>query len=196
MTEGGWSERSLKPIGYALAGAIVLCAIAFAYRIFLCPSFSGGFALDKLFSFDCKPPIPIPTPSPSPIPTATPTPAISMEQLAAATLSPPMGYVSYRVEGGVPREPGSLKPDDNTPAPSFDRLQIGTVLRATAHKGLRTRPFGQSDSILKPPGTCFLVTTGFRFADETPIGNRSGGWIPVQLTKCGSPSGTGARNNR
>lgn len=53
-SEDASRNRIGRPITYALAAAIVMCAVPLSYRVAFCPNFTGYFSLDKLFSFSCK----------------------------------------------------------------------------------------------------------------------------------------------
>lgn len=167
-----WSDSNLRPIGLALAAAIIIIAIPMAVQIFKCTDLSGGFSLSQLVSFQCK------------ASNESKQHEVTREQLAATPLQAPQGYVAYRVDSGVAREPGSLTPIDSQPAPAFADVTAGLILTATKPKRLRQRPFDQSAYKLFPAGQCFKVITGFRFEDEKPQDGQSGGWLPAELSEC------------
>jgi len=169
-----WDSPNLRPVGYALAAAIVICAIPLAYRITNCASFDSGFSLEKLFSFKCD----------AKSEGQPHTPDVSRTALAAQTLTVPRGYVAYRVENGIARASGSLRPADGRLAPAFAEVKEGLVLVATQQKQLRERPFSASPSHLYPEGQCFEVIRGDSIQDELPEDGRSGGWLPVELATC------------
>ena len=176
----GRSMRDLNPIPIALAIGIVACAVPMGYRISKCSSFTGGLSLTKLFSISCEK-----STDAAATPSSTPhSPPVSIMQYQATPLAFPQGFVAYRVNDGAARESGSLVPFDGNPAPAFKNVAAGTILRATATKRLRQRPYAQSENVEEQEGTCFKVIEGFRYEDEPPTDHTSGGWLPVELASC------------
>ncbi len=192
---GVWGSPQLRPIGFALAAAIVICAVAMAYRISLCSQFDGSFSLEKLFSFKCE----LTPRASSTQPTVAtsqsiPRPIVSRAALAAPTLTGLKGYVSYRVDSGIPRESGSLRLRDENYALPFAEVAAGTLLVATRPKHVRQRPFEQSDGRLMNEGQCFRVILGAKIQDEVPTDESSGGWLPV-TTDCAVANKDAAPND-
>lgn len=183
------------PIAIGIAIAIVICALALAYATSKCSQFTGGIGLSELFSIKCDKQTDTKAPSPDlvkPLPPPRPAGGITDEQKMAPTLARPLGYVAYRVEGGAARASGSLMPADNMPAPPFGDVKPGLVLQATAQKQLRPRPMSVIIGSIEPERTCFKVIDGFRYADEPADGYKSGGWLPVEITKCPSATSVAA----